>query len=89
MCAHVISRVCSTETLPMDSTPQKKLFSLEKTAVKRQANDAAAPSNKVPKVSQMKMMEQPVAKTPRVATTAPVNLCVYKVAEASGAEYCS
>ena len=76
-------------SLPMDSTPQKKLFSLEKTAVKRQANDAAAPSNKVPKVSQMKMMEQPVAKTPRVATTAPVNLCVYKVTEASGAEYCS
>ena len=72
----------------MDSTPQKKLFSLEKTAAKRQANDAAAPSNKVPKVSQMKMMEQP-AKTQRVATTAPANLCVYKVTEASGAEYCS
>ena len=71
----------------MDSTPPKKLFSLEKTAVKRNTTEAAAPSNKVPKVSQMKMMEQPAAKTPRIATTAPVNLCVYKVTEASGAEY--
>ena len=88
MCAHVISRVCSPETLPMDSTPQKKLFSLEKTAVKRTTTEAAEPSKKVPKVSQMKMMEQP-AKTQRVATTAPVNLCVYKVTEASGAEQCS
>ena len=71
----------------MDSTPQKKLFSLEKTAVKRNTTEAAAPSNKVPNASQMKMMEQPAAKTPRIATTAPVNLCVYKVTEASGAEY--
>ena len=63
----------------------KKLFSLEKTAVKRHAtDDAAAPSNnKVPKVSQMKITDTP-AKTQRVATTAPVNMCVYKVADASG-----
>ena len=63
----------------------KKLFSLEKTAVKRHAtDDAAAPSNnKVPKVSQMKMTDTPV-KTQRVATTAPVNMCVYKVTDASG-----
>ena len=62
----------------------KKLFSLEKTAVKRHAtDDAAAPSSKVPKVSQMKMTDTP-AKTQRVATTAPVNMCVYKVTDASG-----
>ena len=63
----------------------KKLFSLEKTAVKRHAtDDAAAPSNnKVPKVSQMKITDTP-AKTQRVATTAPVNMCVYKVTDASG-----
>ena len=73
----------------MDSQHQKKLFSIDKTAVKRNTTEAAAPSKKVPKVSQMKMMEQPAARTPRVATTAPVNLCVYKVTEASSAEFCS
>ena len=62
----------------------KKLFSLEKTAVKRHAtDDAVGPNNKVPKVSQMKMTDVP-AKTQRVATAAPVNMCVYKVTEASG-----
>ena len=61
----------------------KKLFSLEKTAVKRATDGAAAPSSKVPKVSQMKMTDAP-AKTQRVATTAPVNMCVYKVTDASG-----
>ena len=71
-------------SLPMDSTPQKKLFSLEKTAVKRHATDGAtAPSNKVPKVSQMKMTGTP-AKAQRVATTAPANLCVHTVTDASG-----
>ena len=65
--------------------PASLRFSLSAAAAgsKRPAETGAPARFKVPKVSEMKMMESR-APTTRPSTSAPVNICVYKVSDNAG-----
>ena len=60
-------------------------FSLSAAAVgsKCVAETPTPTKPKVPRVSELKMME-PRATTPRPSTNAPVNVCVYRVKDKAG-----
>ena len=69
-----------------EATPSKFSLSATVAGSKRSADAAASPAKalrKVPKVSEMKMMEKAPVAT-RATTSAPVVICVYKVSDNAG-----
>ena len=68
-------------------TTERKRFSMAAAALKRRAaDDASSPSPKVPKASQLVMVEQgPRPINPRrLPESAPVQVCIYKVTDCAG-----
>ena len=68
-------------------TTERKRFSIAAAGLKkREADDAPSPSPKVPKASQLVMVEQgPRPINPkRLPESAPVQVCIYKVTECAG-----
>jgi len=83
--SHRSSNTQGSRSIMTEPAPSK--FSLSAAAVgsKRSAEEATptTTNRKVPKLSELKMMERaPI--TTRPSTSAPVNICVYKVSENAG-----
>ena len=84
MRAHIAAVTVQNQARAMtEPTPIRFNLSAAAAGNKRPAESSTTTRSKVPKVSEMKIMEPRTPMT-RVSTTGPVNICIYKITDNAG-----